>query len=103
MTTTCGYKTPRAILTPQVFIKRGIPLRLTVSNIGALTYQFSKYLVGIIIPLLGSSKHHVKICIEFLYTFGSVGIGPEDRFVSCGVVSVFTRVPFVESLNPFGA
>jgi hypothetical protein len=39
--------------------KEVVPLRPIVSNIGALTYQLSKYL-GLLSQLTGNSAHHVK-------------------------------------------
>jgi hypothetical protein len=46
--------------------KEGVPLRPTVSNIGAPTYQLSKYLVGLLGPLTGNSTHHVKNSFHFI-------------------------------------
>jgi hypothetical protein len=78
---------------------QGVPLRPIVSNIGAPTYQLSKYLVGLLSPLMGRSSHHVKKSIEFVQTLGSLQVRPDDVMVSFDVVSLFIRVPSVESLN----
>jgi hypothetical protein len=42
---------------------------------------------------------HVKNSTEFVHTLSALRVGVEDLMVSFDVVSLFTRVPNVESLN----
>jgi hypothetical protein len=93
-----GSRPPRLYGIPKIH-KEGVPLRPILSNIGAPTYQLSKYLAGILSPFVGCSMHHVKISIEFAHTLGTLQVRPEDLMVSFDVVSLFTWVPMVESLN----
>jgi hypothetical protein len=74
-------------------------LQPIVSNIGAPNYQLSKYLAGVLSLLVGCSIQHVKNSIEFVHTLGTLRVGPEDLMVSFDVVSLFTQVPIVVSLN----
>jgi hypothetical protein len=79
--------------------KEGVLLRPIVSNIGALTYQLSKFLGGLLSPLVGHSSHHVRNSTEFFHTLGFLGVGPDYLMVSFDVVSLFIWVSIVESLN----
>jgi hypothetical protein len=54
-----GSRSPTLYGIPKVH-KEGVSLRPTVSNIGAPTYQLSKYLAGLLSQLIGNSAHHVK-------------------------------------------
>ena len=56
---------PRLYGLPKIH-KEGFPLRPIVSNIGAPTYQLSKYLAGILRQLTGNSTHHVKNSFQFV-------------------------------------
>jgi hypothetical protein len=89
---------PRLYWVPKIH-KEGVPLRPIVSNTGAPTCQTSKYLAGILGPLVGHSVHHVRNSIEFVHTLGTLRVGAENMIVSLYVVFLFTRVPIVESLN----
>jgi len=74
-------------------------LRPTVSNIGTPTYQLSKYLAGLLNQLTGNSAHHVKNSFQFIQILESLRVQPEDLMVSFEVVSLFTKVPTVDSLE----
>jgi hypothetical protein len=54
--------------------KEGVPLRPIVSNIGAPTYQLSKYLAGLLNQLTGNSAHHVKNSFQFIQILESLGV-----------------------------
>jgi hypothetical protein len=84
------------------FIKKESLLRPIVSNIGAPTYQLAKFLTGILNPFVGRSIRHVKNSTEFVHTLSTLRVGPEDLMVSFDMVSLFTRVPIVQSLNLLG-
>jgi hypothetical protein len=78
--------------------KDGVPLRPTVSNIGAPTYQLAKHLSGLLNQLTGKTAHHVKNSFNFIEILKSLQIKPDDLMVSFDVVSLFTKVPVEESL-----
>ena len=77
-----------------------VPIRPTVSNIGAPTYKLSKYLTSLLIPLVGRSSHHVTNFTDFVHTLGFSQVGLEYLMVSSDVVPLFTQVPKVETLKP---
>jgi hypothetical protein len=54
-----GTRPPRLYGLPEIH-KEGMPLRPIISNIGAPTYQLSKYLATLLRPFVGPSIHHVK-------------------------------------------
>ena len=82
------------------YIKRGgAPLRPIVSNTGAPTYQLSEYLAGLLSQLTGNSAHHVKYSFQFVQILESLRVQPDDLMVSFDVVSLFTNVPTVDSLE----
>ena len=79
--------------------KEGVPLRPIVSNIGAPTYQLSKHLAGLLGQLTGKSIHHVKNSLQFVQTLSSIRIQPGDLMVSFDIVSLYTNVPILDSLQ----
>jgi hypothetical protein len=89
-TAPCRLQTPRlyGLLKIQVH-KEGVPLRPIVSNIGASTYQLSKYLPGLLSQLTGKSVHHMKNTFQFVQIMESLRVQPEDLMVSFDVVSLF--------------
>ena len=61
-----GAGTPNFYGLPKVH-KAGMPLRPTVSSIGAVSYETSKELSRILKPLVGQSPYHVHNNKEFLH------------------------------------
>ena len=94
-TTASGWiQTPKTVWTLKIH-KEGIPLRPTVNNIGAPTYELSKYLAGLLSQLTGNSAHHVKNSFQFIQISKSLRVQPEDIMVSFDVVSLCTNVSVV--------
>jgi hypothetical protein len=85
-----GCRPPRLYGLPSIH-KEGVPLRPTVSNIGAPTYQLSKHLSRLLNTLTGNSAHHVKNSFHFIEILKSLKIKPDDLMVSFYVVSLFTN------------
>jgi hypothetical protein len=54
-----GCRPPRLYGLPKIH-KEEVPLKSIVNNIGAPTYQLSKYLAGLLSQLTENSAHHVK-------------------------------------------
>jgi hypothetical protein len=79
--------------------KEGVPLRATVNNIGTPTYQLSHYLARILSQLTGNSAHHVKNSFQFIQILESLRVQQEDLMVSFNVMSLFTNVLIVDSLE----
>jgi len=93
-----GSRPPRLYGLPKIH-KEGVPLRPIVNNIGAPTYQLAKHLTGLLTHLTGNSAHHVKNSFHFTKIVESLQVQPEDLMVSFDVVSLFTKVPVVDSLS----
>jgi len=93
-----GSRPPRLYGLPKIH-KEGVPLRPIVSNIGAPTYQLSKHLAGLLGQLTGKSTHHVKNSSQYVQTLSSIRIQPGDLMVSFDIVSLFTNVPILDSLQ----
>jgi hypothetical protein len=89
---------PRLYGLPKIH-KKGVPLRPTVNNIGAPTYQLSKYLAGLLSQLTGNLAHHVKNSFQFVQILESLRVQPEYLMISSDVVSYFINVPIVDSLE----
>jgi hypothetical protein len=93
-----GSRPPRLYGLPKIH-KEGVPLRPIVSNIGAPTYQLSKDLAGLLSQLTGNSAHHVRNSFQFVQILESLRVRPDDVMVSFDVVSLFTNVPIMDSLE----
>jgi len=101
---TCKHLCPAGSRPPRLYgllkiHKEGVPLRPIVSNIGAPTYQLSKYLAGILSQLTGNSAHHVKNSLLFIQILECLRVQPEDLMVSFNMLSLFTNFPTVDSLE----
>ena len=100
----CKWLRPAGCIPPRLYglpkiQKDGVPLRHIVNNFGAPTYQLSKYLAGFLNQLTGNSAHHVKNFFQFVQILESLRVQAEDLMVSFDVVSLFTNVPIVDSLE----
>ena len=73
--------------------KDNFPLRPIVSLIGSPLYQLSKYISGIISPLVGNTPHTVKNSFDFVRFLSSCKCSDNDVMVSFDVISLFTRIP----------
>jgi hypothetical protein len=91
-------KPPKLYGLPKIH-KEGVTLRPIVSNTGAPTYQLSKYLAGLLSQLTGNSVHHVKNSFQFIQILELLRVQTEDLMVSFDMVSLFTNVPIVDSLE----
>jgi len=89
---------PRVYGLPKIH-KELVPLRPIVSNIGAPTYQLSKYLAGTLTQLTRNSAHHVKNSFQFVQILEFLKVQLDDLMVSFDVVPLFTNVPIVDSLE----
>jgi hypothetical protein len=96
-----GSIPPRLYGLPKMH-KDGVPLRPIVRNIGAPTYQLSKYLAGFLSQLTGKVTHHVRNSLQFVQTWDSIIVQPEELMVSFDVVSLFTKVPITDTLQLVG-
>jgi hypothetical protein len=62
-----GSRSPRLYGLPKIH-KEGVPLRPTVSTIGAPTYRLAQHLASLLGAHIGDSPHHVKNSMEFIDT-----------------------------------
>ena len=72
--------------------KPDIPLRPITSSIGSSTYELSKHLVAVISPLQ-NNKYSVKNSRVFADRIREQSLEPDEIFVSCDVISLFTCIP----------
>jgi hypothetical protein len=93
-----GSRPPKLYGLPKIH-KEGFPLRKNVSNIGAPTYQLSKYLAGLLSQLTGNSAHKEKNPSQFVQILESLRVQPEDVMVNFHVVFLSTNVPILDSLE----
>jgi hypothetical protein len=93
----CINQLIKKLLQKTIHVQRPI-----VSNIGAPTYQISKYLAGLLNQLTGNSTHHVKNSSQFIQTMDAIKILPHELMVSFDMVLQFTNVPIDDSLKLLG-
>lgn len=79
--------------------KEGCPLWPIVNTIGSPSYDLSKYLAGLLKPLLGHIDMNVWNSAVLVETLGSLTLAPMDLLVSLDVVSLFTRIPLRPTLE----
>jgi len=90
--------TPSDCMDFQRYIKRGF-LRYALSAKLVLLPTNSKYLAGLLSQLTGNLAHHVKNSFQFIQITESPCVQPESLMVSFNMVSLFTNVPIVDSLE----
>ena len=93
-----GASSPKFYGLPKVH-KQGMPLRPTVSSIGAVTYQTAKDLSKILKPLVGKSPHHVHNNEDFLQHLKDIQLGPDEIIISYDVKALFTSVSIQPALT----
>ena len=74
------------------------PLRPIVSSIGAYNYSLSKYLSGLISPLL-PTEHCAKDSFSFVDELSNLQLQEGNNIVSFDIVSLFTNIPLIESID----
>ena len=83
---------PRIYGLPKIH-KPNFPLRPIVSFIGTATYQLSKFLKQILVPVVGNTQYTVKNSSEFVELISFIKLGKSKTQVSFDVVSLLTSVP----------
>ena len=79
--------------------KEGAPLRSIISYCGSITYNASKYLAGVLSPIVAHTSHHVNNSEEFIQKIGSQSLAPEEKLVSFDMCSLFTSIPVTEAVE----
>jgi len=79
--------------------KDGAPLRPIVNTIGGPTYLLAKFLASKLKPLVGRTDSFVKESSSFINELKGIILGPDDRFVSFYVVSLYTCIPIKEAID----
>ena len=85
-------RTPCLYGLPKVH-KPGVPLRPIVSFVSSPTYHLSKFLAGLLQPVVGRTSSHVKNSREFVDFIKSQILTSDETMMSFDVVSLFTCVP----------
>ena len=79
--------------------KPGIPMRPIVSFCGSPTYQLSKYLTTILLPLTDKSRRKLQSTENFIDAIKTVQIPDDYKLVSFDVKSLFTSIPLQLALH----
>ena len=74
------------------------PLRPIVSSIGAYNYNLSKYLAGLVTPLI-STEHSARDSFSFVDELKQLKLEEGNYVVSFDIVSLFTNIPLQESID----
>ena len=93
-----GAGSPKFYGLPKIH-KEGVPLRPTVSSIGAVTYHTSKELSRIIKPLVGKSPYHIQNSKDFIQQIQGIQLQPNQCMVSFDVKALFTSVPIQPAIT----
>ena len=88
---------PRFYGLPKVH-KQNMPLRPIVSSIGTISYECARYLADVLSPLVGKTRHHVKIINAFALEVMKQRVGPDEEMRSYDVSALFTSVPVDKAL-----
>ena len=91
------YSTLKCIkgVTPKIY---GLTLRPIVAFVGSPKYDFSKFLINVISPLL-KQTYSVKNSVQFFNIVNDLRCNNSHCFVSFDVVSLFTLIPNSDVLN----
>ncbi|XP_059066412.1 uncharacterized protein LOC131857721 [Cryptomeria japonica] len=90
--------TPRIYGVPKIH-KANIPLRPIVDTIGSPTYKLAAFLAKLISLLVGNSNSFIKDSNQFVQFIKDTNLDPQDTLVSFDVVSLFTKVPILDSIE----
>ena len=82
--------------------KVNFPLRPIISSVGSCSYYLSKWLVGVLSPLVGTiSASNVKNNIDLKIKLDNLNCTYDFIMLSFDVTSLFTRVPVDSLLDYF--
>ena len=70
-----------------------------MSTIGSVTYDLSKYLAGILAPLVGKTDFSIKDSYSFTQYVKTLTLDEGEVMVSFDVQSLFTSVPTEEACD----
>ena len=93
-----GAGSPKFYGLPKIH-KEGVPLRPTVSSIGAVTYYTSKELARILKPLVGRSPYHIQNSQDFIQQIQGIQLQTNQCMVSFDVKALFTSVPIQPAIT----
>ena len=80
--------------------KENNPVRPIISSVGSCSYFLSKWLLGMLNPLIGTiSNSHIKNNTDLVDRLNDVSVPYEFKLVSFDVTSLFTKVPLFDLLN----
>lgn len=89
---------PRSYGVPKIH-KVGIPLRPIINTIGSSTYNLDSFLSKLLSPLVGKSDSFIKNLNHFVQFIKDKRLESNDILVSFDVVSLFTKVPILDSIK----
>ncbi|KAJ4427431.1 hypothetical protein ANN_25053 [Periplaneta americana] len=89
---------PRLYGLPKIH-KQDVPLRPIVNAIGSPTYALAKYLSNLLKPSVGKTSSYIRDSSHFIEKIQTLKTRPGDIMVSFDVVSLFTRVPIIKTID----
>ena len=78
--------------------KENAPIRPIISAIGTYNYKLAKYMVEILTPLTNNT-HTIKDTFDFVNKVTNIDHNIDRYMVSFDVVSLFTNIPTVETIE----
>lgn len=91
-------RTPIIYGAPKIH-KNDIPLRPIVSSYSSPTQKLSKFIHGILKPLVGNTPYSIKNSYEMINHLKNLSIPEDEIMISFDVTSLFTNVPITETLK----
>lgn len=87
---------PRSVVKPE-FVSDSVPTN--TPYLGSPTYALAKYLTRLLDPLVAKCIHHVKNSVQFVKILDDIRLHPGDWLVSFDVISLFTKLPLLDTLE----
>ena len=76
-----------------------VPLRPIVSSVGFVTYDMAKFLVFVLRPLVGNTKHSAQNSFDFAIKIKGITLKPEETIIAYDVEGLFTSIPPTSALD----
>ena len=91
---------PRFYGQPKIH-KPGVPTRLIVSYSGSPLYNLNKYIANILKAYVQDGNNNEKNSTTFSNHIRNVPIEDDEIMVSFGVISLYTNIPIIDTVNIF--
>ncbi|GJQ83759.1 hypothetical protein Trydic_g6791 [Trypoxylus dichotomus] len=79
--------------------KRDVSLGAIVSAIGTPMYLLAKHLTTLLQPYIGGKPSYIRDSVDFVEKLQKIQFNPGDMLASFDAVSLFTKVPLIDTLR----